>query len=97
MYEIIQKPFNVSKNSTRSEINLMDPTVLCRLQSLEFELQMILININKVCINMYSKKAAYLEAFVNYIGEIFNQSILFNEKAMKNNRKRNIYLDEMQN
>ncbi|OLS16384.1 MAG: hypothetical protein HeimC3_55000 [Candidatus Heimdallarchaeota archaeon LC_3] len=90
MYKIEHKREDINFDGNKSEVPILDFTILNRLQVLSFELQSILYNFNKSCASTKSKKAIYLETYVNYIGEIFNQSILSNQGCQKKNLEKEI-------
>ncbi|MHA2339559.1 MAG: hypothetical protein ACXACX_19815 [Candidatus Hodarchaeales archaeon] len=90
MYEIKTESSNSGLKISKSEILVIDCIILNRLQSLAFELQSIFYNYNKSCTNPESKKAIYLETYVNYIGEIFNQSILSNQNSFRKDLEKEI-------
>ncbi|MHA1983823.1 MAG: hypothetical protein ACW967_05680 [Candidatus Hodarchaeales archaeon] len=90
MYEIETESSNSRLNINKPELLIIDYTILNRLQSLAFELQSILYNYNKSCMDPDSKRAIYLETYVNYIGEIFNQSILSNQNSFRKDLEKEI-------
>ena len=95
MYEIEQKKSkkeNLKFDENKFILTNFNFTILNRLQVLSFELQSILYNLDRPCATTESKKAIYLETYVNYIGEIFNQSILSNQGCQKKNLEKEIIL-----